>query len=189
MLAIIYSCYYKHVLQYQFIYSVISSFQLSHQAIYQLIHYLLNELKQKKLWLLSLHLKTQTQNSTQLEDVTTCFALIFESLANKKVVLSSRLRSRCLGKVIWTSPLLPPPSSLPTLAFYWCQNGTFFSKCFFSIVLSKIVHVCHSFEVKSVPMVYWKKLNGKKIDKKKKRKNNKNTMPKTNHQGDGRLYC
>lgn len=48
MLAIIYSCYYKHVLQYQFIYSVISSFQLSHQAIYQLIHYLLNELKQKK---------------------------------------------------------------------------------------------------------------------------------------------
>lgn len=49
MLAIIYSCYYKHVLQYQFIYSVISSFQLSHQAIYQRIHYLLNELKQKKL--------------------------------------------------------------------------------------------------------------------------------------------
>ena len=139
---------------------------------------------------LVLHLKTQTQNSTQLEDVTTCFALIFESLVNRKVALSSRLRSRYLGKVIWTSPLLPPPSSLPTLAFYWCQNGAFFSKCFFSFVLSKIVHVCHSFEVKSVPMVYWKKLNGKKMIKKKnKRKNNKNTMPKTNHQGDGRLYC
>lgn len=29
----------------------------------------------------------------------------------------------------------------------------------------------------------------KQNDKKKKRKNNKNTMPKTNHQGDGRLYC
>lgn len=29
----------------------------------------------------------------------------------------------------------------------------------------------------------------KMIKKKNKRKNNKNTMPKTNHQGDGRLYC
>lgn len=84
--------------------------------------------------------------------------------------------------------LLLPPS--PPSHFTGVKMARFSLNISFHNVLSKIVHVCHSFEVKSMPMVYWKKLNGKKkVIKKNKRKNNKNTMPKTNHQGDGRLYC
>ena len=188
MLAIIYSCYYKHVLQYQFIYSVISSFQLSHQAIYQLIHYLLNELKQK--WLLSFTLKNPNSKlySTGRRNHMFCSHLWVSCKSKGCIVFTftfTMLGQSDLNISLTPSSFLPPHPRILLVSKWRVFLEMFLFNCF--------VQNCTCLSLlwgQKCANGLLKETKWKKIDKKKnKRENNKNTMPKTNHQGDGRLYC